>query len=109
TAQDDSAHTATGYSGTVLLSSSDGQAVLASSTTLTNGVGSLLVTLKTAGSWSVKARDAVVSTIAGTSGNITVSASSAAYYTVTLPDGTATTGASISVTVAAYDPFGNIA
>ena len=40
---------ATGYTGTVHFTSSDGAAVLPANSTLTNGVGTFSVTLKTAG------------------------------------------------------------
>src|SRR5207245_267799 len=77
----------------------------------TNGIGTFLVTLKTASGspWTVTAKAAADPNIFGTSGNITVSAGAASYFTVTGPRGTVTTGTSFGVTVAAHDSFGNIA
>src|SRR5262249_12369322 len=47
TAQDQFNNTATGYSGTVHFTGSDGSAVLPANSTLTNGVGTFSATLKT--------------------------------------------------------------
>src|SRR5205085_973457 len=49
TALDRFNNVATGYTGTVALTSSDSQAVLSPATTLTGGTGTFSVTLKTAG------------------------------------------------------------
>ena len=54
TAKDASGNTATGYTGTVHFTSSDPAAVLPADATLTNGVGTFSVTLKTAGTQSVR-------------------------------------------------------
>ena len=64
TAQDGGGHTNTGYGGTVHFTSTDLQAVLPPDSTLTNGVGTFLVTLKTVlgGPWTVTARDTVTAT-----------------------------------------------
>src|SRR5262249_25049254 len=50
TALDQFNNTATGYAGTVTFTSTDGQAVLPPNSTLSSGVGTFSVTLKTAGS-----------------------------------------------------------
>ena len=73
TAQDASNATVAGYTGTVHLTSTDSSATLAADATLSNGVGTFPVTLKTAGSQTVTATDKSNSSIAGTSGGITVS------------------------------------
>src|SRR5207253_2761805 len=65
TALDAFGNTATGYAGTVQVTSSDGTAVLPASATLNNGVGSFSVTLDTAGSAGVTAADAGDSTLTG--------------------------------------------
>jgi hypothetical protein len=112
TAQDGAGHTLTGYSGTVQLTSTDPQAIVApTSATLTNGVGTFLVTLKTVlGSpWTISAKDTQTPAVAGTSGNITVAPGAASYFSVLTPAGTKTTGAPFSVTVTALDTYGNIA
>ncbi|HMF23721.1 MAG TPA: hypothetical protein VKG24_16555, partial [Pseudolabrys sp.] len=48
---------ATGYSGTVHFTSSDGAATLPANATLTNGVGTFSATLKTAGTQTIAATD----------------------------------------------------
>src|SRR5205823_5506349 len=50
-------NTATGYTGTVHFTSSDGQASLPADTTLTNGVGGFSATLRTAGNQTLTATD----------------------------------------------------
>jgi hypothetical protein len=71
-AQDPYGNVATGYAGTVHLSSSDGQAVLPPDTTLTNGTGSLTATLGTAGYQSITAKDTLTATISGSESGIEV-------------------------------------
>jgi uncharacterized repeat protein (TIGR01451 family) len=72
TALDQFNNTATGYTGTIHFTSSDGQAVLPADTTLTNGTGAFSATLKTAGNQTITATDTVDSSITGTSNTITV-------------------------------------
>ena len=57
TALDAYNNTATGYGGTLQFGSNDSAAVLPANTTLTAGVGTFSVTLKTAGSRTVTATD----------------------------------------------------
>jgi len=71
TAQDLFGNTATSYTGTVNFTSSDGSATLPAPSTLTNGVGTLSATLRTAGTQTITAAD-LVNAISGTSGNIAV-------------------------------------
>jgi subtilase family serine protease len=106
-------HVATGYTGTVHFTSSDGQAVLpanytfssgdAGSHTFTNGV-----TLKTAGSQSVTATDTVSSSITG-SGSITVSAAAASKLVFGQQPTNTVAGSTITpaVTVKVQDAYGN--
>ncbi len=108
TAQDQFNNTATGYSGTVHFTSTDGQAVLPANSTLTSGVGTFSVTLKTAGNQTLTATDTATSTITGTSAAIAVSAAAATHFSVTAP-ATATVGTAFSVTVTALDPYNNTA
>ena len=108
TALDQFGNTATGYTGTVQFSSTDGQAILPGNSTLTSGTGTFSATLKTAGSKTITATDTVTSSITGTSGNITVSAATATHFTLTAPPN-ATAGAAFSVAVTALDQFGNTA
>src|SRR5207237_75157 len=99
-----------GYSGTVHFTSTSANAVLPPNVTLTNGVGSFLVTFKTAqgGPWTVTAQDTSHPTIDGTSGNILVSPGMASYFAVAVPSASVSTGTPIGVTVTAFDPYGNI-
>ena len=109
TAKDALGYTATGYTGTVQFTSSDGQAALPANTTLTNGVGTFSVTLKTAGHQTITATDAVTSALTGTSGSVGVSAAAPAIVAfVQQPTGAgqnATIAPSPSVKVT--DAFGN--
>jgi hypothetical protein len=101
TALDASNATATGYTGTVHFTSSDGSAVLPANSTLTNGVGTFSVTLKTAGAQTIAATDTVTASITGSSGAITVSAAATAtHFSVSAP-ANATAGTAFSVTVTA--------
>ncbi len=106
TALDAFNNTATGYSGTAHFTSSDGQAVLPANSTLSNGTGAFVGTLKTAGAQTVAATDTVTSTITGTSNTITVAAAAATHFTVSAP-ASATAGAAFSFTVTAQDAFNN--
>ncbi len=97
--------TATGYTGTVHLTSSDGAAVLPADATLTNGTGSFSVTLNTTGNQTVTATDTASASVTGTSGMIAVSAlppGPATHLMVTAPP-TSTAGAAFNVTVTALD------
>jgi hypothetical protein len=108
TALDGSNNTATGYTGTVHFTSSDGAATLPANSTLTNGVGTFSATLKTSGARTITATDTVTVSITGTSGTITVSAAAATHLSVSAP-ASATTGTAFNFTVTALDQFNNIA
>ena len=105
TAQDAYGNTATGYTGTVHFSSSDGQASLPGNTTLNNGVGTFTATLFTAGNQTITAMDTSNGNIRG-SATITTSPAGASQFMVNAP-GNATVGYPISLTVTAQDPYGN--
>jgi hypothetical protein len=107
TAQDASNNTATGYPGTVQFSSSDVHATLPGNTTLTHGVGTFSVTLKTAGSQSITATDMTNSSIVG-SASVPVNPGPAVIISVTAPASTYL-GSPISFTVTAYDLYSNVA
>jgi hypothetical protein len=110
TATDAYGNVTTGYTGTVHFSSSDSQAVLPANYTFAAadaGTHSFSATLKTAGSQSLLVQDTVQSSITGArSSTVTPAAASwiAAYYPSTTTAGTAQ-----SLTVYAYDPYGNVA
>src|SRR5439155_1300874 len=109
TAQDQFGNTVTNYAGTVHFTSSDGQAVLPSNSTLTNGTGTFSVTLKTTGGQTVSAADTVTSSISGTTNTITVNPATASILAVVASTGTTTAGSAFNVTVTAKDAFGNTA
>jgi hypothetical protein len=108
TALDASNNVASGYSGTVHLTSSDGAATLPADSSLTNGQRNFNVTLKTAGGQTVTATDTNNSSVAGTSSSISVSAASATTFSIAAPSG-ATAGAAFNFTVTAKDQFNNSA
>src|SRR6185503_4238197 len=105
-AHDQSNNTATGYTGAVHFTSSDGTATLPANTTLTNGVGTFSATLRTGGSQTITATDTVNAAITGTSNVTTVSAAAATHFTVTAP-AAATAAAAFNFTVTALDQFNN--
>jgi hypothetical protein len=108
TAKDQYGNTATNYAGTVHITSNDGQAVLPPDATLTNGVGTFGVTLKTAGNDSITATDTVASGVSGTESPIVVSPGAASSLVVT--GGTSESAGGVeTVTVTAKDQYGNTA
>ncbi len=108
TAEDAHGNTATGYTGTVHFTSSDGQAVLPANSVLSSGTGTFSVTLKTAGSQSITATDTVTSSITGSQSGITVSHAAAASSVVISPAGASVTaGASQTYSAMATDAYGN--
>ncbi len=109
TAKDAYGNIATGYSGTVAITSSDLAAVLPANAGLTNGVGSFTVTLETAGSQSITATDTVTSSIIGSQTGITVNAAGAVSFVVSGFPSPTIAGVAHSVTVTAYDAYGNVA
>ena len=112
TAYDAYGNVATGYTGTVALTSSDPQAVLPSSFTFTAadaGTHSFPVTLDTAGTQSITATDPVTPSLSATESGIAVQAAAAKTLIVTgfpISDGA---GLANTVTVTAYDAYGNVA
>ncbi len=107
TAEDALGNTATGYAGTVHLSSGDGLASLPGNSSLINGVGSFSATLRTSGNQTLQASDVSVPALAGSS-TIAVQASSATHFGLSTP-ANATAGTSFMFTVTALDQFNNTA
>ena len=104
--------TDTSYIGTVHFTSSDPKAVLPANFTFTSaddGQYTFTVTFKTAGTQSITATDTSSSTMTGSEGGITVSPAAASSLQVTGFPSPDTAGAAESITVTAYDPYGNIA
>ena len=108
TALDRFNNTATGYTGTVHFTSTDANATLPASSTLTNGTGTFSATLKTAGQQTITATDTVSGSIAGTSGSISVSPAEATQFDMSAP-GSVTAGSPSAFTVTALDRFNNTA
>ena len=107
TAVDAFGQTAVGYSGTVHFTGSDPQAVLPADATLTNGTGTFTATLYSAGSQTVTATDAADGSITGFA---TVAVNpAAASHLVLRYSANPVNGRAWSVTVTAYDAFGNMA
>ena len=106
-ALDASNNVATGYNGTVTTTSSDPGYVSPGPVTLTNGVATASVALKTAGTDTVTATDTTDSSLTG-AGSFTVYAGPATGLGAAVP-ATATAGAPISLTINARDFYGNLA
>jgi hypothetical protein len=106
TALDQFNNTATGYTGKVHFTSTDGQAVLPANSTLTNGTGSFSATLKTTGNQTIVGTDTVTSSITGSSNTITVGVATGVHFSVSAP-AAATAGTAFNFTVTALDPFNN--
>ena len=95
------------YSGTVKFTSSDAQAVLPASATITNGMGTGSITLKTAGNQTVTATG--TDSLTGTSGGVPVSAGPTTQLLVSAASSSSLTGAKFQFTVTAQDAFKNTA
>ena len=101
TAEDAYGNVATGYTGTVHFTSSDGQAALPADYTFTpgdGGVHTFTVTLKTAGSQTVTATDTASSSITGQA-SLTVNPAAASTMTVAGFPSPTTAGVSHTFTV----------
>jgi parallel beta-helix repeat protein len=108
TAEDAFANVTPGYSGTVHFSSSDPQAVLPATATLTSGIGHFTATLKTAGTQSLTVTDTASAAVTGSEGGITVNPGVATHFGIAGPS-SVTAGTSFSLTVTALDAYGNVA
>jgi len=110
TAMDFQGNPVTQYTGTVHLTSSDGQAVLPADYTFTAadaGTHQFTVTLKTAGSRSVTATDTADTSIAG-SRTVSIVAAPASSLRLT-GLGNSTAGTAQTATVTLFDPYSNVA
>ena len=112
TAYDDFNNIATGYRGTVHITSSDPNAAKPPDYTFAatdGGVASMPVTLKSTGTWYINANDTVTTTLNSTQPNRVVSPNVAVALTVTGFPTTVTAGQAANVIVTAYDAYGNLA
>jgi hypothetical protein len=113
TAYDTYGNVASGYIGTIHLTSSDSHAVLAADYTFKAGDGGVHTfsgaSLHTAGSQALRATDSVHSSITGLETGIIVSAASASRLAVTGIPTSVAVDTQQSFTVTLYDAYGNIA
>jgi hypothetical protein len=112
TAKDPYGNVATGYTGTVHLTSSDGQAGLPADYAFTSsdhGVHTFNVALKTAGVQSLTATDIASPSLTGSESGITVTPAAASSFAVTGFPSPATRGTAGTFTVTALDAYGNVA
>ncbi len=112
TAQDAYGNVTPGYTGTVHLTSSDGQAALQGDHTFTAadaGRYAFGATLFTAGTQSITATDTANAALTGTQSGIVVNAAAAVTLTVSDFPSPTTAGVSADVTVTLLDPYGNVA
>ena len=97
-----------GYSGTVHFSSSDSQASIPADITFVGGQGVFGVTFRTAGAQSIIATDTIDPTNTGSEEEITVTPAATTHYTVT-GGVDAVAGTVQTITVSAFDTYGNLA
>lgn len=107
TAKDNKGNTATGYTGTVHLQTSDPTGLVSADTTLINGMGMFHGTFKTTGSQKVTAADTVNAAIKGATAT-TVIPAAATKFIITVP-ATVIAGTAFNATITAKDQFGNTA
>jgi hypothetical protein len=110
TAENGNGTTATGYTGTVHVTSTDGQALLPADYTFTGtdaGVHTFAATLKTAGSQTLTAADLALTSVTGAESGIIVNAAALSKLAVTGYPSPTVAGIAHSFTVAAQDAYGN--
>jgi subtilisin-like proprotein convertase family protein len=108
TAQDAYGNTATGYTGAVHFTSSDGQAVLPANATFLNGIGTFSVTLKTAGSEALTVADTAAGNVTGSATVLVIAPVQVTRLSLSASSGV-TAGSPFSITVTALDANGNTA
>ena len=110
TALDDFGNVATGYTGTVAVTSSDPIASLPANYTFTAadaGVHTFTATLKRAGTQFLQVTDTLTSDIIGAENGIVVSAAAVTHFAISGPTSVAQ-GVGFKITVSAVDDFGNV-
>jgi hypothetical protein len=110
TLKDPYGNIASGYTGTVHFTSSDGKASLPADYTFTAadaGVHTFSATLKTAGTQSITAKDTVTGSLTGTDGGIIVNPAAASQFIISAPS-SVTAGVAFSLTVTVKDAYGNV-
>jgi Tol biopolymer transport system component len=112
TALDAYGNVATGYTGSIHFTSSDGQAALPADYTFLNsdaGIRTFSATLKTAGSQSITGTDTVTASITGKQAGITVNPAAANTFSISGYPSPTTAGSAHNLTVTALDAYGNVA
>ncbi len=107
TAKDEFGNAATGYNGTVDITSSDAAAILPPDAALVSGTGTFLITPMTLGTMSVTATDASVASLTGTETGVLVTPGQASKFVMTQVPATVA-GQMQAFTVTAYDSFGDL-
>jgi hypothetical protein len=110
TAKDGNGNVATWYTGTVVFSSSDGQAVLPATYTFTaadKGVHTFSAILKTAGTQSITVKDTATVALSGSEGGITVKPAAASKFLISAP-ASVHSGVAFSLTITVQDAYGNV-
>jgi hypothetical protein len=110
TARDGNGNVATWYTGTVVFSSSDGQAVLPATYTFTaadQGVHTFSAILKTAGTQSITVKDTATVALSGSEGGITVNPAAASKFLISAP-ASVRSGVAFSLTITVQDAYGNV-
>ncbi len=102
---------ATGYTGTLHFTSSDPHAMLPANYMFTSadaGTHIFSATLKTAGPQSITAADTMASSLTTTQTGITINPAAASMLVITGPS-SVPAGIAFSITVTAFDAYGNVA
>jgi hypothetical protein len=110
TLEDPYGNIASGYTGTVHFTSSDGKATLPANYTFTAadaGKHTFSATLKTAGTQSITATDTATASLTGTDSGITVNPAAASQFILSAPAGVSP-GVSFSLTLTVEDAYGNV-
>ena len=98
---------ASGYQGTVNVSSSNAATILPASAAVVNGVGHFSVTLSTLGTQTLTATDIATPAFTATESIVGTPGYAVKFVATTMPGGVA--GTTQRVTITAYDGFGNVA
>ncbi|HEV3079098.1 MAG TPA: ELWxxDGT repeat protein, partial [Gemmataceae bacterium] len=110
TLKDPYGNVASGYTGTVHVSSTDAKATLPANYAFTAadaGKHTFSVTLKTAGTKSIKVVDTATSALIGTEGGITVTPAAASRFLISAPP-SVKAGVPFSLTLMVEDVYGNV-
>jgi hypothetical protein len=110
TLEDTYGNVASGYTGTVHFTSSDGKAALPANYTFTTadaGKHTFSATLTTAGTQSLTATDTATGSLTGTDGGITVNPAAASKFLIAAPS-SVNAGVAFSLTLTVEDAYGNV-